>query len=332
MTARYLVAVAAMVAALGVAPARSGAAGGIGPELSVPSSLLSRATWCDPSVTPTSGRQAVLLVHGTGGTPVEYWDWNWKAALPHYGYGVCTVTLPNRALTSALTSAEYVAYAARYAYQHSGRKIAIVGHSQGGSLAVWAAKFWSDVAQHTEDVISLAGAFNGFQLSNTACAAQLYRCPAIDWQLGMGSHFMRALQSAPVPLDGPAITSIYSRTDEFAYPEPAASTLDGGTNIAVQDVCPLHVADHIVMIADAVAFALALDALAHPGPADSARITNRAHLCLQQFLPYANVVAGLPLINTGVAFLYGLLFQGPKLSAEPTLPGYAYPYGKEGPW
>ena len=100
----------------------------------------------------------------------------------------------------------------------------------------------------------------------------------------------------------------------------------------MQDVCPLHVADHIVMIADAVAFALALDALAHPGPANSARITDRAGLCLQQFLPYANVVAGLPLVNTGAGFLYGLLFQDRKLPAEPTLPGYAYPYGEEGSW
>jgi pimeloyl-ACP methyl ester carboxylesterase len=316
-----------MVAGLGVVPSRSGAAGGLGPELSAPSSLLSRATWCDPSVTPASGRQAVLLVHGTGGTPAEYWDWNWKAALPHFGYGVCTVALPDRALSSSLTSAEYVVYAARYAYQHSGRRIAIVGHSQGGSLAVWAAKFWPDVAQHTDDVISLAGAFNGFVLSNVACTAQLYMCPAIDRQLGLGSHFMHALQTAPAQSGGPAITSVYSLTDEFAAPEPAASTLEAATNVAVQDVCPLHVADHITMIADAVAFALAMDALGHPGPGSPARLADRDQLCRQQFLPYTDVIAGLPLINTGVAFLYGLLLHGPKLAAERALPSYAYPYG-----
>jgi hypothetical protein len=139
---------------------------------------------------------------------------------------------------------------------------------------------------------------------------------------------MRALQNAPVQPDGPAITSIYSLTDEFAAPEPAASTLNAATNVAVQDVCPLHVADHITMIADAVAFALAMDALAHPGPGNPARITDRDQLCRQQFLPYTDVLAGLPLINTGVAFLYGLLLHGPKLAAEPTLPSYAYPYGR----
>lgn len=158
-----------------------------GPALSVPQAELAAAAWCDPSVAPGSGRQAVLLIHGTGSTPDEAWGWGYAHALPADGYGVCTVTLPNRAVGNFTVSAEYAVYAARFAYQRSGRKIAIIGHSQGGFIAAWIAKFWPDVARNATDIISLAGPMQGSALANTICVAGS-RTP-LTWQLS--SRLMR---------------------------------------------------------------------------------------------------------------------------------------------
>src|SRR2546426_10086337 len=78
---------------------------------SMPSAQLAAATWCD---TGSATRRTVLLIHGTGATPDEAWAWNYEKALPAAGFGVCTVTLPDRALHDFTASAEYPAYAARH--------------------------------------------------------------------------------------------------------------------------------------------------------------------------------------------------------------------------
>ncbi|MFF3572697.1 alpha/beta fold hydrolase [Nocardia jiangxiensis] len=107
----------------------------------------------------------MLLIPGTGGTPAEVWSWNYARALPSAGYGVCTVALPDRALGSFATSAEYAAYAALYAHRVSGRPIAVLGHSQGGVMAFRIAKFWPQVADVASDVIGLAAPLGGTALA-----------------------------------------------------------------------------------------------------------------------------------------------------------------------
>lgn len=128
-----------------------------GPLLTIPEDELAAAAWCDPSVAPGSNKQTVLLIHGTGSTPDESWGWGYQNALPKDGFAVCTVTLPERAVGDISISVQYAVYAARYAFEKSGHKIALIGHSQGGFIAVWIAKFWPDIAKKTTDVISLAG-------------------------------------------------------------------------------------------------------------------------------------------------------------------------------
>src|ERR1700746_2620137 len=134
-----------------------------GPALTVPESDLAAAAWCDPTLLPGTNRQAVLLIHGTGSTPDEAWGWGYQKALTADGFAVCTVTLPDRAVGNFTISAEYAVYAARYAYKLSGRKIAIIGHSQGGTITAWITKFWPDVARNATDVIALAGPMQGTQ-------------------------------------------------------------------------------------------------------------------------------------------------------------------------
>jgi hypothetical protein len=83
-------------------------------------------------------------------------------------------------------------------------------------------------------------------------------------------------------------TVITSAIDAVITPQPAASSLPTGPGrvreVAVQDVCPDYVADHLGLGGyDAVAWALASDALNNPGPADPGRV-DRA-VCDAGFMP-----------------------------------------------
>ncbi len=291
----------------------------VDPPYTIALSKLRAAVTCDAAVHPGTKRRAVLLVHGTGGTPGEYWSWNWGRALPAAGFGVCTVALPRRASVSALDSAQYVAYAAQYAAKLSGRKIAIIGHSQGGTLAVWAAKFWPSVARRTSDVISLDGGFRGSPVGSTACLLKL--CSPIDWQFAVGSHFMNAVRNAPLPARA-SVTAIWSKTDELLIGNPDGSVVPGATNIPIQDLCPLHFADHITVLIDSATYALVMDALTHAGPANLARTSVR---CSSPFMPHVQWT-GLPkVLGTGLGFVTALIAS--PVTAEPVLPSYAAPYG-----
>jgi hypothetical protein len=126
---------------------------------------------------------------------------------------------------------------------------------------------------------------------------------------------------------GPTVTSIYSDTDEVVWPEPTASTLPGAANIGLQTLCPGRIVDHATMLADAVGYALVLDALTHPGPAVPGRIANRPSSCRNLFMPYINPLKAVRVISTIEAFFLHVLVTEPKLTDEPALPAYAAAYG-----
>jgi pimeloyl-ACP methyl ester carboxylesterase len=235
------------------------------------------------------------------------------------------VTLPNRAVGDFTVSAEYAVYAARFAYQRSGRKIAIIGHSQGGIIAAWIAKFWPDVARNATDIISLAGPMQGTALANTICVAG--SCTPLTWQLRVGSQHTAALSNVPLQ-KGAAMTSISSQFDEIVFPQPLASTLPGASNIMLQNICPLRATEHGLLLADAIGYALVLDALRHDGGAVAARIPRL--LCLQQTLPGANMTAAAQFLPTITALALGLTDVRMFVPSEPALPPYAAPYANPG--
>ncbi|MCP3805084.1 lipase family protein [Allokutzneria sp. A3M-2-11 16] len=300
------------VTALAPVPALASA----GPPLTVPAHQLAKAVRCDAGVAP--GKRTVLLIHGTGGSPSSYWSWNYQSALPHAGFGVCTVALPDRGTTDLTVSAQYVVHAARHARHRSGGPIAMIGHSQGGTLAVWATTFWPDVAAGTTDVITLAGVFGGTAVSNLGCVAG--RCSAVLWQLAVGSRLLRAVREAPRP-PGPSYTSIHSRTDELLFPQPQGSTLPGARNIAVDEICPGRLVGHFGLLADSVGHALVMDALRGPG---AARLPDR-RLCGTPLMPHVDIVKAPRLLTSVVSLVTGTLLTQPWLPREPELPPYAEP-------
>ncbi|MCW2757988.1 MAG: putative lipase [Nocardioidaceae bacterium] len=293
-----------------------------GPALTVPEAQLAAAVSCDATARSGNARQVVLLIPGTGATAEEAWAWNYERSLPAAGFGTCTVQLPERSLGDFTVSAQYAVYAARHAYQLSGKPIAILGHSQGGLMAVWIAKFWPDVAAHASDVIGLAADVRGTQLANTLCTAG--SCAPIAWQMARGSHLTNAATNAPLP-SGPAFTSIGSLTDEVVFPQPTVSSFPGVRATMVQDVCPVRVVDHGLLLADAVGYQLVLDALTHAGPAVAARVPRTT--CLAVTMPGVDPLGATQFAQTVVALSLGLGDVPGYTTAETPLPAYAQPYG-----
>ena len=271
-----------------------------------------------------SGREPVLLVHGTGLTPEESWGWNYAKLLPPAGYDVCTVALPNRAMTDIQISAEYVAFAVDAMAKQARHAIAVITHSQGGMEARWAVRWWPTVRANVADLVLLASPNHGIAAAD-ACAASGSCWPAV-WQMSTSAHFIHALNSVDETPGDVAVTNLYSRTDELVEPSTTVPLSgDHVANIAVQDVCP-HVVHHAGMLHDAAVFALVLDAFGHRGPADPRRVPS--DVCAK---PWADGLTAADVAG-GNAILYAdAASQGfanaPGVAREPALKPYARGFG-----
>ncbi|WP_164519489.1 esterase/lipase family protein [Nocardioides ferulae] len=285
------------------------------------SSTLAQATHCQPVAELRAARGVVLLVHGTGETIDETWSWNYQPALRADGFATCAVQLPDHGLGSLAVAAEHVRAAVRTASRQAGGPVAVVGHSQGAALAVWAVKFWPRIAERVTDVVGLAGPFGGTQLADELCLAR--RCAPLAWQLRRGSDHVAALRTAPIPA-GVDVSSLFTQYDEIVRPQPAASQLDGAANVLLQDVCVQDPSEHAMILGDPVAYALTLDALTHSGPADPARLPGDT--CEQVFIPHGDPLGSLAFLRGVARFATGLADPRRWVSAEPAVPAYARPY------
>lgn len=300
----------------GQASASTGPTGPTGPPLTVPQQTLDQAVRCTPDVHPGSGKKVVVLVGGVGFDPADAWGWGYARALARDGYGVCDVAVHDHGRGDATIGAEYVVNAIRHARAGSGQEVSIVAHSAGPVLALWALRFWPDVAASVDDMISLAGPIHGAQPVNLICSVGF--CPVLAHQLSTGSRFTAALNRAPIS-PSVSVTSIFTLFDEGIQPAREVSSYPGAANIALQDHCPGRLVEHVGLMYDGATYRLALDALSHPGPAVPARTPN---LCEGITLPGFDITTFVPSITQGAIKYLGILGQ-PSLPAEPALPRYA---------
>lgn len=303
-------AVSVLTGLLALAPARADAPG---PGLRTDTATLNAAFACTDDVA-TSPRRTVLLVHGTGAVPDENFSWNYYDKLPRWGHSYCTITIPDRGMGDVQTNVEYVVHAIRKTYRLSGRKIAIIGHSQGAFLPSYALRVWPDLAGKVEDFISYAGAITyGTDQADLICGVP---CPAAFHQFRPGSNLLTALAARPLP-EGPSYTGFATSLDEIVTPQPKASRVvaPGARNYLLQDLCPTDLGEHLTIIAERPFFQLTFDALNRPGPGRLARIEDLR--C--GFDPL--VIQALPGLAT---FGLGVLTSAPQHSAteEPPLRGY----------
>jgi triacylglycerol esterase/lipase EstA (alpha/beta hydrolase family) len=267
----------------------------MGPKLEVPHAKLRAALRCTPSV-KTNPREPILLIPGTTLTPEENFSWNYERALNSLGMPFCTVELPGKAMEDIQVAGEYVVYALRMMSRFEGRgharKVQIIGYSQGGMVPRWALRFWPDTRKLVDDDVGLDASNHGTITAESSC--QKEGCAPAIWQQRNTSAFIAALNSYQETFPGISYTEIYTQEDEIVVPntneEGSSSVHSGGgqiANIAVQEVCPGHKADHLSMGSyDPVGYALALDAVTHAGPAEKGRIA--LAVCAEAFQPGVN--------------------------------------------
>lgn len=316
-------AVAAVLIGATAAPTFA-AADPAGPPLSVPGSRLASSVHCHGDL--TTGPTPVLLVPGTFLTDQDF-SWNYERGFTSAGRPWCAVTLPDHGMGDIQTNAEYVVNAIRTAFDEAGRRIAVVGFSQGGMVPRWALKFWPDTRAMVDDLVGLDPSNHGTIDAVLGCAVG--GCAPALWQQRTGSALLNELNAGQETYAGISYTQMYSATDEIVapnFPPAPSSALTTGpgaiSNVLVQDICPLHVADHFAMGSfDPIGFALVNDALTHAGPASAARISRS--VCLQLTYPAVDPL-GLAL-NYAQTLLTVVtqLATYPHVPAEPALRPYA---------
>jgi hypothetical protein len=312
-----------------------------GPALDVPAATLAAALHCSGNF-GTSALEPVLLNPATGVTPQQNYSWNYERAFTAQGRPWCAVTMPYSTEGDIQIAGEYLVYAIRTEYAMAHRRIAVVGHSQGGMSMRWALRFWPDTRAMVDDVVGMAGSNHGTTSANYICHVGRTTCPAATWQQASGARFIAALNSGAETFAGISYTEIFTHTDEVVTPnrtdQVSSSALHTGagwiTNVSTQDICPLDAYEHLgVGTVDPVAYALVTDALDHAGPADPARIPRSACLALYQPgvdpLNAQNYLQMLSATFTlaATAMPDGNLAGIPDVPAEPPLRCYVFAAG-----
>ena len=317
----FLAGCLALIAA--ATPAVASATALPGPALKTSPGALQRAFTCTGRLARAK-RDPVLLVHGTFADSAINWSWNYERQLPARGEPTCAVDLPNRSSGDIQVSAEYVVYAIRAMARKSGRKIAIVGHSQGGLDTRWALRWWPDLRNLVSDVVMFATPNHGAVYSDTACTGPSM-CAASLYQMRSDSRFLVALNAGGDTVGAVPYTAVVTKTDT-TFVLPQQGRLNGTrarvTSVAVQDLCPGRQVDHNGLVYDAASNAIALDALDHQGPAELTRIDRP--VCERDTMPFTTRAEADAKVQAYSGTLIDLLGpSGPRAKREPRLAGYA---------
>jgi triacylglycerol esterase/lipase EstA (alpha/beta hydrolase family) len=308
-----------------------------GPKLSVPAKDLAAALHCEGDFRHGS-LEPVLLSPGTSATPKQNFSWNYERAFNAQHRPWCDLTMPHHTLGDVQVAGEYLVYGIRTMHRMSGRRIAVLGHSQGGMSMRWALRFWPDTRPLVDDIIGMAPTNHG-TTAGGGCMAGRTSCPPANWQQGATSHFIAALNSLAETFRGISYTNVFTHTDEEVKPSDSPATASsalhtgGGaiTNVAVQDLCPADVYEHNFNgTVDPVTYGLVLDALNHKGPAVPARVPSS--VCSQVYQPgidpanpenYLQPVQLLPAI-AGIIVPGVNLVGAPETDDEPPLLCYVF--------
>ncbi len=297
-----------------------------GPPLDVPAAQLSASLACTGGMAGAA-HDPVLLVPGTALNPEANYSWNYEIGLTDAGLPWCALTLPGNSMDDITTAGEYVVYAIRAMHALSGRQVDILGYSQGGMVPRWALRFWPDTRPLVRSFVAIDpsnhGTLDAFALCHVVC-------PPAFWQQATGSQFLTALNSGAETFAGIDYTVIYSRTDEIVFPNlnaEGSSSLHTGNgqtlNIAVQQVCPSDVSEHLLMgTVDPVAFGLAMNALENDRLADPGQLA--PSVCSEGLAPDVDPVTFPVNFASELVTIATSIAQAPETSAEPPLPAYVY--------
>jgi triacylglycerol esterase/lipase EstA (alpha/beta hydrolase family) len=204
----------------------------------------------------------VVLVHGTFLNKMS-----WATLAPQLeaaGYCVFSLDYGNNGTGEIRQSAaELGQFVDQVLAETRARKVAIVGHSQGGMMPRYWMKFMGG-ARKVDELIGLAPSNHG--TTNPLAGPLAPVCIACAEQAA-GSSFLAQLNAGGDTLPGIDYTVISTRYDEVVTPY-TSQALSGATNVVLQDRCPLDPVEHVTIQDDPVAAQWVLNALGRRGPAD----------------------------------------------------------------
>jgi triacylglycerol esterase/lipase EstA (alpha/beta hydrolase family) len=229
---------------------------------------------CRPSA---AHPRPVVLVHGT------FIDMSasWQALSPllaDHGYCVFALNYGSSNDSGAIgvyatgeiaaSAAELSSFVDRVLAATGASQVDIVGHSQGGMMPRWYARF-DGGASKVHTIVGLAPSNHGttvngiFTLGSYIPGADSFFgfCEACEEQAA-GSPFLERLNAGGETLPGVSYTAIESANDEVVTPYTSAFLSGpGATNILLQVQCPLDQGEHLSMPYDHIADADVLTAL-----------------------------------------------------------------------
>ena len=306
----------------GLVLAAPAAASASGPKLTVPKADLEAAFNCP--IDPTNATQTpVMFVTGTGATGDQGYLIG-QSAFEQYGHPVCYMNFPDFTTADIQVSVQYLVYGLRREFGMAGRKVAVIGISQGGLLPRFALTYWPDLRNKVSDVVAAAGTQHGTSLDRSCSATS--PCTPAGWQQMRHSNLLDAINAQPDETPGDvSYTTVRSITDETVQPQGGkhpTSALDGASNILIQDVCPGRQTTHIGTAVDSVTFAAFADAVAHnakqkKGAAKVSRLP--ANVCDHPYADGLDEAQTTTFLTASGSLVGGQQDQAPKVPAEPTV-------------
>jgi hypothetical protein len=307
----------ATVAALAVGAALASASG---PRLTVPEADLEAAFHCP--IDPTDAASTPLMfVTGTGATGDQGYLIG-QTAFEAFGHPVCYMNYPDFTTADIQVSVEYLVYGLRREFAMAGRKVAVLGISQGGLLPRFALTYWPDLRRKVSDVLAAAGTQHGTTVFR-GCTSTTPCTPA-NWQQARHSNLLDSLNSQPDETPGDvSYTTVRSLTDQTVQPQGGkhpTSALDGARNILIQDVCPGRATTHIGTAVDSVSFAAFVDAIDHGGKgkrgaAKASRFPD--DVCAHPYATGLDEAQTTLFLNASGGLVSGQQAQAPTVPAEP---------------
>lgn len=291
LAAAAALAAALMLVALTPGPAEAA------PKLTVPKAELEASFKCgsdtsaDYEALRSPNKTPVMFVTGTGFGGTESYLLG-KGAFEAYGGPVCFLDSPTRLLGDLQDSVQHLVYGIRRMHQISGRKIAVLGVSQGGLLPRMALTYWPKLRGMVSDLVAVAGTQHGTTAGSSFECGPSQPCPAAYWQQARVSRLLGQVNSFPDETPGrTSYTTVRTLSDQTVRPvkrraRGSTSALRGASNVLIQGICPGRTTSHIGSAVDSVTFAAFEDAITHRGPAKRSRLIRRAQaICAK---PYAD--------------------------------------------
>ncbi|RYO80091.1 hypothetical protein DL764_009942 [Monosporascus ibericus] len=181
-------------------------------------------------------------------------------------------------LAAMADSAKDIAAFVREVHEMTGarKKVDLVGHSEGGVMAVYVPMTQGGVSDIIEHTVALGPAIHGARYfgftdlwyvggrvtRNIASAVvKALGCAACDDMATGGAAYNEFLEAEKIVQDGNKATVIMSRSDKLVAPDASRIDEEGVRNVFVQDTCPDDKVGHAGLMWDRSVWGLVINAL-----------------------------------------------------------------------